>query len=441
MTTRTDPGVASTGNGPHYAWVVAAVTLLVLVVAAGIRSIPGVLMLPFEREFGWDRATISTAVSANLVLYGLIGPFAAAIADRTGLRRIITASLSMAVIALLLAPFIWEPWHLVLLWGGGVGTASGMITGWLGAVVATRWFVARRGLVTGVFAANFAAGQLIFLPILAWLAEFAGWRASVAFGAFGAAIIIPLVLAFMRDRPEDVGTVAYGATAADTAPRAATTGNPFAGAINTLVDVSRSRDFWILAATFFVCGASTNGLVATHLIPASHDHGIAEITAASMLAFIGLFDLIGTTGSGWLTDRFDARRLLAWYYGLRGLSLIMLPLAYEAGVWGLGAFIVFYGLDWVATVPPTIRLTADHFGRQRVGTVFAWVFAAHQLGAAAIAWIAGALRVSFGDYQSAFWLSGALCLAAALLSLAIRRAPGVPVPARPAPAPLRPVPA
>ena len=410
--------------GLHYSWVVAGVALLVLIAAAGIRSIPGVLMLPLEREFGWDRATVSTAVSVNLVLYGAIGPFGAAFAERVGVRRTASVALGLIVVGLALAPFVTAPWQLTLIWGGVVGVATGMMAGWFGAVIATRWFVARRGVVTGIFSANSAAGQLVFLPALAALTEVAGWRSAVAFAAVGVAIAAPLVWAFIRDWPEDVGTTAYGASPTDSGRRPVPTGNPFAGALQTLREVSGSRDFWLLAATFFVCGASTNGLIGTHLISASHDHGIPEVTAASMLAFIGIFDLIGTTGSGWLTDRFDARRLLATYYGLRGLSLLMLPLAYESGTWGLGAFIVFYGLDWVATVPPTIRLATDLFGKHRVGTTYSWIFASHQVGAAAIAWLAGALRVSLGDYQTAFWLSGALCVVATGMALAIRRTPG-----------------
>lgn len=439
----TAAGPSRPGDRPglHYAWVVAAVTVLVLVAAAGIRSIPGVLMLPLEREFGWNRATISLAVSVNLVLYGAVGPFAASFAERVGLRRTVTLALILIVVALAAAPFVTAAWHLVLIWGLLVGTGTGMMAGWLGAVVANRWFVARRGVVTGIFSANGATGQLVFLPVLAAATEFSGWRTAVTFAAVAVAIVIPLVWSLVRDWPEQAGTTAYGAAGSDQGPRAVPTGNPFVGAISGLQDASRSRDFWLLAATFWICGASTSGLIATHLIPASHDHGIAEVTAASMLAFIGIFDLVGTTASGWLTDRFDPRRLLAAYYGLRGLSLLLLPMAYDAGAWGLGAFIVFYGLDWVATVPPTIRLVADHFGRHRVGTTYAWILGSHQVGGALIAWVAGEMRVAFGDYQTAFWLSGALCLVATGMSLAIRRAGDArPDVATPAPA-LRPEPA
>ena len=409
------------GRTFHYAWVVAGITLIVLIAAAGIRSIPGVLMLPFEREFGWDRATVSLAVSVNLILYGSIGPFGAAFAERVGVRRTVSVALIMIVAALGLAPFMTKPWHLIMIWGGFIGSATGVLAGWLGAVVATRWFVTRRGVVTGVFSANSAAGQLVFLPVLAAFTDLAGWRAAVTFAAVAVAIAAPLTWAFFRDWPEDAGTIAYGADPINPPRRTELSGNPFLGAVITLRDVATSRDFLLLAGTFFICGASTSGLIGTHLISASHDHGISEITAASMLAFIGIFDLIGTTASGWLTDRYDARRLLAMYYGLRGLSLLALPVAYDAGAWGLGAFIVFYGLDWVATVPPTIRLASDLFGRHRIGTTYAWIFAAHQVGGALIAWAAGSLRVAFGDYQVAFWLSGALCFLATGMALAIRR--------------------
>ncbi len=408
----------------HYSWVVASITLLVLVVSAGIRSIPGILILPFETEFGWDRATISMAASVNLFLFGMVGPFGASIAERIGIRQTTTGALAVIFVGLVITPWISQPWQLVVLWGGLVGTSAGMMTGWLGAVVANRWFVARRGVVTGVFAANSAAGQLVFLPVLAAVTHIWGWRMATGICAVVVAVIAPLVWRFLRDWPSDVGSSAYGSSAVD-APevRPRPTGNPFSGAIATLVDVARYRAFWILASTFFICGASTNGLIGTHFISASHDHGIQEVTAASLLAFIGIFDLIGTTGSGWLTDRFQSRTLLTWYYGLRGISLILLPMAYDAGTFGIGAFIIFYGLDWVATVPPTIRLAADHFGQARVGTVFAWVLASHQIGAAAIAYLAGALRDAYGDYESAFWMSGALCIVAAVLTRMIRQYP------------------
>ncbi|MEI8219187.1 MAG: MFS transporter [bacterium] len=419
-----------TASPIHYSWVVAAVTLLILVVSAGIRSIPGVLMLPFETEFGWDRATISMAASVNLFLYGMVGPFGASIAERVGIRQTTTGALLVILVGLVITPWISQPWHLVVLWGGLVGISAGMMAGWLGAVVASRWFVARRGVVTGVFSANSAAGQLVFLPVLASVTHVWGWRTATGICAAVIALVAPLTWRFLRDWPSDVGSTAYGSSEADApAARPRPAGNPFSGAIATLVDVARYRTFWLLASTFFICGASTNGLIGTHLISASHDHGIQEVTAASMLAFIGIFDLIGTTGSGWLTDRFQSRTLLTWYYGLRGISLILLPMAYDAGTFGLGAFIVFYGLDWVATVPPTIRLAADHFGRARVGTVFAWVLASHQLGAAAIAYLAGALRVAYGDYESAFWMSGALCIVAAVLTRMIRRSPDLTPPA------------
>ena len=419
-----------TASPIHYSWVVAAVTLLILVVSAGIRSIPGVLMLPFETEFGWDRATISMAASVNLFLYGMVGPFGASIAERIGIRQTTTGALLVILVGLVITPWISQPWHLVVLWGGLVGISAGMMAGWLGAVVASRWFVARRGVVTGVFSANSAAGQLVFLPVLASVTHVWGWRTATGICAAVIALVAPLTWRFLRDWPSDVGSAPYGSSEADApAARPRPTGNPFSSAIATLVDVARYRTFWLLASTFFICGASTNGLIGTHLISASHDHGIQEVTAASMLAFIGIFDLIGTTGSGWLTDRFQSRTLLAWYYGLRGISLILLPMAFDAGTFGLGAFIVFYGLDWVATVPPTLRLAADPFGRARVGTVFAWVLASHQLGAAAIAYLAGALRVAYGDYESAFWMSGALCIVAAVLTRMIRRSPDLTLPA------------
>jgi sugar phosphate permease len=320
-------------------------------------------------------------------------------------------------------------WQLQLLWGVIVGLGTGSMAGWVGATVANRWFVQRRGLVVGLLTASGATGQLIFLPLLANIVTRAGWRPAVLLVAGVALAIIPLVLLLVRNFPRDAGLEPYGADPEDVQSPPAASGprpNPIAAAISTLSTGVRSRDFLLLAGSFFICGASTNGLIGTHLIPASMEHGIPEVTAAGFLAVMGIFDLAGTTLSGWLSDRFDNRLLLVWYYSLRGLSLIYLPYAYGSGFFGLGLFVVFYGLDWVATVPPTVRLTADHFGKERVGTYFAWISAAHQLGAASIAFAAGALRTWLGDYQVAFMLSGLLCLVAAGLVIRIGKATMLP---------------
>lgn len=406
----------------HYAWIVAGVTFLVLLSAAGIRSTPGVLIIPLEKEFGWTRATISLAVSVNLLLYGLFGPFAAALMDRFGVRRVMMASLSFVAAGVGLTTFMRAPWQLVALWGIVVGLGTGTMALMLGAYVANRWFSERRGLVTGLLTASAATGQLIFLPTLAAAVVGHGWRAAALIVSAVALALVPLIGVFMRNDPSDVGLRPYGAGHEAPPSRASAGGNPFAAALSSLAVGFRSREFWLLAASFYICGASTNGLIGTHLIPASMEHGIAEVTAASLLAGIGVFDVVGTTVSGWLTDRWDSRYLLCWYYGLRGLSLLLLPYALGTQFLPLAAFAVFYGLDWVATVPPTVRLTADIFGRRTVGVMFGWISAAHQLGAATAAFGAGALRTWLGSYQLAFMTSGLLCLLAAGLVIRIGQA-------------------
>jgi MFS family permease len=405
----------------HYAWLVAGVTFVVMMAAAGVRSVPGVLMLPLEHEFGWTRAGISLAVSINILLFGLCGPFAAAVMERVGMRRMMVASLALLGVAVAATVGMNEVWQLQLLWGLVVGLGSGALAGWVAAAVANRWFVERRGLVVGILTAGGATGQLIFLPLLASTIVAVGWRPAVLLVAAVALLVIPPVVLIVRSFPQDVGLSAYGAPA-DTPRPPLSTDNPFTRAVGTLTRGVRDRDFLLLSGSFFICGASTNGLIGTHLIPASIEHGIPEVQAASFLAVIGIFDIIGTTISGWLSDRYDSRWLLAWYYGLRGLSLLFLPYAYGTGFFGLALFVVFYGLDWVATVPPTVRLTADLFGKRHVGTVFAWISASHQLGAAVIAFSAGAMRTWFGDYQLAFMTSGVLCLIAAGMVVRIGRA-------------------
>ncbi len=396
----------------HYAWTVAAITFVVLLVAAGIRSTPGVLLVPLEQEFGWSRASISAAVAINLVLYGLIGPFAAAVIDRFGVRRTLAVALIALAVGVGLTTRMREHWQLVLLWGVVVGAGTGFTAIVLGAILVNRWFAARRGTVLGALTASTATGQLIFLPMIAALATGYGWRAPVLLMAGLALLAAPLVVLSVRDFPRDVGLAPYGGTDRD-AVEAVGAANPARAAFEGLRDGLRSRPFWLLAGTFFICGASTNGLIGTHLIPACVDHGIPVVAAAGLLAAMGVFDLVGTTASGWLTDRWDSRKLLAWYYGLRGLSLFALPAALTGPEPARWAFAVFYGLDWVATVPPTARLTADAFGKARVGIMFGWIVAAHQLGAAAAAWGAGTVRTELGAYHPAFVASGALCLIAA----------------------------
>src|SRR2546428_5969964 len=387
--------------------------------AAGFRAAPSVLIVPLENEFGWNRAIISVAVSINLILFGLTGPFAAALMDRFGLRAVTEGALITVATGALLTTVMNAPWQLYLLWGVVVGLGTGCMASVLAATVAGGWFVHRRGLVLGALTAAGATGQLIFLPGLGWLAQYQGWRWSAIAVGIAALAVVPIVALLLRNRPSDLGIRAYGATEADSAPL--TTGSPIRNAFAGLRLGVRSRDFWLLGGSFFVCGASTNGLIGTHLIPASIEHGIPDETAASFLAIIGVFDIVGTTASGWLSDRIDSRWLLAWYYSLRGLALLFLPHAYGSGFFTLALFVVFYGLDWVATVPPTVRLTADLFGRLHVGTVFAWILASHQLGAASMAFGAGVLRTWLGDYQAAFMISGTLCLIAAGMASRIGR--------------------
>jgi len=411
----------------HPAWGVAAVAFVALVMAAGFRSITGVLLIPLHEEFGWSHETIGLAVALNLLCFGLGAPFAAGLIEQFGVRRVVTVSLAAIAGSALLTIGMTETWQLFLLWGLVNGAATGAISVPLAAIVANRWFVARRGLVTGLMTASYASGQLVFLPVLAWLAGF-DWRwAALAVAGVALLLVLPTVLRFMHDNPADVGVVPYGADETWQPPPAAAPA--FGAAFDALGIAVRSRTFWLLAGTFFVCGATTNGLVSTHLIPAAHDHGITQVTAAGLLALIGLFDIVGTTASGWLTDRYDPRKLLLAYYGLRGASLLALPLAFDSAYAAMIAFSVVYGLDWVATVPPTSALTTAAFPAH-AGIVFAWIFSAHQLGAATAAWGAGLVRTATGEYTVAFLAAGALALVAAaavLLVVGKRPAPATPV--------------
>jgi len=403
----------------HYAWIVLAVTFAVLICSAGVRATIGVLMVPIEAEFGWSRTTLSAIVTVNLVLYGLVGPFSAATMQRFGVRRTVLAALSLMGLGVAVTAWASEPWQLFLTWGVLVGIGSGNAAMVLGATIVTRWFERHRGTVMGIVTASTATGQLVFLPMLAWLVEHRGWRSVTWVLASTLAGVFVLTWFVLRaDDPFAIGLVPFGAPS-DAKPPPRRAGDPLSLAIRSLISASKLRDFWLLTASFFVCGATTNGLVGTHLVPACHDHGISEVHAAGLLATMGVFDLIGTTASGWLSDRFDARKLLAMYYGVRGLSLLMLPAAFGDQVFALPAFAVLYGLDWIATVPPTLKLTRDTVGGEDAPIAFGWIVAGHQVGAGFGALAAGTIRTVLSTYTWAWLSAGTLCLGTALLVLFI----------------------
>ncbi|MGW0805121.1 MFS transporter [Nonomuraea sp. NPDC002799] len=405
----------------HRAWYVAAVAFVAILGAAGFRATPGVLITPLHEEFGWSTGTISLAVSVNLVLYGLTAPFAAALMDRFGMRRVVAAALLLIAVGSGLTVLMTASWQLLLFWGVLVGLGTGSMALVFAATVVDRWFVRHRGLVTGVLTAAGATGQLIFLPVLAQLAQGPGWRFASLTVAGAALVTVPFVWWLLRDRPEDVGTTALGAEpgAARVEPSKV---NAAVRALGVLASAARTRPFWLLAGGFAICGASTNGLVGTHFIPAAHDHGMAEPVAAGLLAVIGIFDIAGTVASGWLSDKIDPKVLLGVYYGLRGLSLMVLPSLFAGTTEpSMLIFIIFYGLDWVATVPPTVALCRRIYGADGA-VVFGWVFGSHQVGAAFAAIGAGLTRDHLGAYDLAWYGAGALCLLAAGMSLAIGHA-------------------
>lgn len=405
----------------HYGWAVVGATFLTMLVTAGAIGGPAILLIYLEREFGWSNATISSAFAIRLVLFGLMGPFAAALMNKFGVRRMILTSLSVIAFGLIASLGMTEVWQLILLWGLVLGFGTGMTAMVLGATVATRWFTKRRGLVVGFLTASAATGQLVFIPLLNHIAETAGWRWSIGLLCVMLGVAAVAVIALMRDRPSDVGLAPFGDTGELVpAPAAIATSSITAAAFSALKAASTTRVFWVLAATFFICGMSTNGLIQPHLIPFCLDFGIPAQSTTYLLALMGIFDFIGTIGSGWLSDRYDNRWLLFWYYGLRGLSLLYLP-ASDFTFYGLSVFAMFYGLDWIATVPPTVKLCAERFGRERANLVFGWVFAAHQLGAACAAYGAGLSRTELQTYLPAFFTAGALCLVAAGLCLTVKR--------------------
>ncbi|HVW72418.1 MAG TPA: MFS transporter [Rhizomicrobium sp.] len=405
--------------GRHYALAVVAIIFMALLAAAGLRSTPGVLMVPWGQAFGWSRATISFAAACGIFLFGLTGPFAAAAMQRFGIRATMIAALAMMSLSSAASLFMTRPWQLVLTWGVVSGIGSGCITNVLSATIVNRWFVTNRGLVMGLFAASTSTGTLVFIPALSAIAEGHGWKPVVACVAIAMALLIPLVFLLLPEWPSDIGEKPFGAGENHPAEVRERT-NPLKTAFGALGDGIKSRDFWLLSVTFFVCGFTTNGLVGTHMIALCQDHGLDAVAAGGLLAIMGLFDLVGTTASGWLTDRIDPRKLLFAYYGLRGLSLIYLPFA-NFTFFGLSLFAVFYGLDWIATVPPTLAIANRAFGTHKAPVLFGWISASHQIGAAAAAFLAGASRTATGSYLQSFVTAGFVAVAAALLALMIGR--------------------
>ncbi len=396
-------------SGIHYGWVTIGLTLLVTVSTAGAMGLPSVLMLPLQHEFGWTTDQVSSGIGFRILLFGLMAPFAAAMIERYGLRPVILGAVCLLAAATGATLFMTSLWQFIAIWGFLIGLATGMTALVMSAIVASRWFVARRGLVVGILTGSNAAGQFVFLPLAATLERDHGWRIALLPTIGGLALAALLAWLFLAERPSDVGQKPYGVTGP--APTPPTIGAPaISAAIDALREASGSAVFWILAGTFFICGLSTTGLVQAHWIAFCADYGIDSVTAASTLAVIGGFDIVGTILSGWLSDRFDNRALLSWYYGLRGLSLLFIPNTMMS-IYGLSAFAAFYGLDWIATVPPTVRLCGKAFGAKG-GIVFGWIYAAHMIGGAVAAYGGGFMRFALKSYSPAFLIAGVSCLVA-----------------------------
>ena len=409
----------------NYVWIIVGIVFIALLSAAGIRATPAIMILPLEHEFGWSRTTISFVISVNIALYGLIGPFSAAAMQSYGIRRMILGAMGLLAIGTLLSTFMTLPWHMMLAWGVIVGAGSGVVANTLAATIVGRWFETRRGLAMGILTASAATGQMVFLPLMAYMVDHVGWR-SVALMVSGvAALAIPVIALLLPEKPADIGMRRYGQID-DTVHSTMTGANPFVAAIGALKKAIRIKDFWLLFFSFFVCGMSTNGYIGAHFIAMCSDYGILAVGGASILATMGVLDLVGTTLSGWLSDRYNARVLLFWYYGLRGIALIFLPQAFGISYFGLPIFAIIYGLDWIATVPPTVRLANDVFGRAAAPIIFGWVVVGHQLGAASAALLAGYMRNSLGSYTASSMMMGVACIIAAVMVLRIhgQRHPG-----------------
>jgi sugar phosphate permease len=405
----------------HYSWWILSLVFLTTLTSAGVRSSPSVLIHPLEGEFGWSRAAIAFVVSINLLLFGIASPISGWLLDRYGPRKVMLGSLGLLIIGVSGTIAMTQYWQFFLVWGVIVGLAAGCIGSVLTATVGNRWFAARRGLALGILSSAGSTGQLIFLPLFMAMIAYAGWRTGSTVLIIVAVILMPLIFLWMRDDPADIGVEPYGAgdpAAANSGGLASLRGARSANASITLREVFRTPTFWLLAGSFFICGGTANGLIGTHLIPHEIDIGVPQVTAASVVGIMGGLNFVGTVLSGWMTDKVQPKKWLAMVYALRGLSLLMLPFVQDYR--GLFLFAVIYGLDWFATVPPTMAITADTFGKENIGKVYGWIFMSHQIGAAIMASTAGAMRTWMGDYQYAFLSGGIVAMLAAGLALQIK---------------------
>ncbi|MFF2288408.1 MFS transporter [Peribacillus butanolivorans] len=409
-------------NRFHYSWIILIITFFSIIVAGIVRSSSGVFIVPFENEFGWDRSVISLAFAISLFLYGLSGPFMAALIEVLGLKKMMVFAMSTLLAGVFLTFFMEHEWQLILIWGIIIGLGSGLFLTVLSPYVANRWFEERRGLAVGILTASTATGQLVLLPVLAIIIENYSWRWAIGLIMVLSLIMLAIILLFMKNNPKEVGILPYGLEEESQEANLVQKKNPIVMAFQSLIEAVRVKEFWLLAGSFFICGLSTSGLIGTHFISYCISFGLPVVTAASLLSFMGIFDLIGTTVSGWLSDRFDNRWLLFWYYGLRGASLVLLPFALQEGsIILLIIFSVFYGLDWIATVPPTISISRQVFGIEKSGIVYGWIFASHQAGAAAAAYGGGLIFKIFSSYTWAFFLAGIFCVLGSLFVILIKK--------------------
>lgn len=406
----------------HYSWIILIITFFSIIVAGIVRSSSGVFIVPFEDEFGWDRSIISLAFAISLFLYGISGPFMAALIEAIGLKKMMVIAMSTLLAGILLTFFMQEAWHLIIIWGIIIGLGSGLFLTVLSPYIANRWFEKRRGLAVGILTASTATGQLILLPVLAIVIENCSWRWAIGFIFLLSFIMLVIILLFMKNSPREVGLLPYGLEEERQETIVVQKKNPIVIAFQSLLEAIKVKEFWLLAGSFFICGLSTSGLIGTHFVSYCISYGLPVVTAASLLSFMGIFDLIGTTISGWLSDRLDNRWLLFWYYGLRGASLVLLTYALKEGsIILLVIFSVFYGLDWIATVPPTISISRQVFGIEKSGIVYGWIFASHQAGAAVAAYGGGVIYKMFNSYTWAFFLAGIFCLLASLFVIVIKK--------------------
>ncbi|NRG26617.1 MFS transporter [Bacillus circulans] len=396
----------------HYAWIIVFVTFLTFLAVQGVRLSFGAFVEPWETEFSMNRGTISLISTLSFVIYGLSQPLIGRLVDKLGARLILSFSTFLVGISIFLTAFVTHPWQLFFLYGIMVSLGVGGASNVAATVVVTNWFNEKRGLAFGIMEAGFGAGQMLLVPGSLLLIHLLNWKMTVfILGAFLVLFVFPIVLLFLRNHPKEKGLVPIGGEIAedDSVPKKTLDTN------TSIWNVFLKRQFWFLILPFAICGFTTTGLMDTHLIPFSHDHGFSTSVTSAAVSILAGFNIIGILLSGIIADRWSSRKMLFLLYGIRALSIAILLSSHNSTL--LLIFAVIFGLVDFATVAPTQLLATQYFEEYSIGFILGWLFLSHQIGSALGAYLPGFFYNETGSYTISFYFSIIILVGAAILNI------------------------